>query len=323
MNGDTARLRQFLTPRDDGWRCSMMSPYQRLARQMQDISGDGGVLKKLLKDGTGQMVPRNASVSVLFSGFLEYSDQPFTTNVNMRKPRMMKLGEDITLLGLQIALLTMKQGEFSRFLFHPKYAYGELGCPPVIPPSATLLFEVHLLEFLDSAEVDEFFDLSQGEQQNVPFSKMLKVIDVQRLFGNKLFKNKNYEDAKYRYKQAVTVLLDHKISCELEQHKVDRRKLLLFLNLSVTYLRLICPTKALRYGKMALTIDARNAKALFRCGQASLDLGDIESAKNFLIMAQTEKPFDPDINALLKNVVSCHREYAEKEKEMCVRMFPK
>ncbi|XP_051786527.1 inactive peptidyl-prolyl cis-trans isomerase FKBP6 isoform X2 [Erpetoichthys calabaricus] len=296
MNGDTARLRQFLTPRDDGWRCSMMSPYQRLARQMQDISGDGGVLKKLLKDGTGQMVPRNASVSVLFSGFLEYSDQPFTTNVNMRKPRMMKLGEDITLLGLQIALLTMKQGEFSRFLFHPKYAYGELGCPPVIPPSATLLFEVHLLEFLDSAEIDEFFDLSQGEQQNVPFSKMLK---------------------------AVTVLLDHKISCELEQHKVDRRKLLLFLNLSVTYLRLICPTKALRYGKMALTIDARNAKALFRCGQASLDLGDIESAKNFLIMAQTEKPFDPDINALLKNVVSCHREYAEKEKEMCVRMFPK
>lgn len=54
----------------------------------------------------------------------------------------------------------MKKGEFSRFLFKPKYAYGDLGCPPHIPPLATVLYEVQVLDFLDSAQVDEFMDLS-------------------------------------------------------------------------------------------------------------------------------------------------------------------
>lgn len=67
---------------------------------------------------------------------------------------------DLTLYGLELGLLTMKKGEFSRFLFLPKYAYGEFGCPPLIPPSATVLYEVQILDYLDSAEVDEFFALT-------------------------------------------------------------------------------------------------------------------------------------------------------------------
>lgn len=67
---------------------------------------------------------------------------------------------DVTLYGLELGLLTMKKGEFSRFLFKPKYAYGDLGCPPHIPPLATVLYEVQVLDFLDSAQVDEFLDLS-------------------------------------------------------------------------------------------------------------------------------------------------------------------
>lgn len=67
---------------------------------------------------------------------------------------------DVTLYGLELGLLTMKKGEFSRFLFKPKYAYGDLGCPPHIPPLATVLYEVHVLDFLDSAQVDEFMDLT-------------------------------------------------------------------------------------------------------------------------------------------------------------------
>ncbi len=67
---------------------------------------------------------------------------------------------DVTLYGLELGLLTMKKGEFSRFLFKPKYAYGDLGCPPHIPPLATVLYEVQVLDFLDSVQVDEFMDLS-------------------------------------------------------------------------------------------------------------------------------------------------------------------
>lgn len=63
----------------------------------------------------------------------------------------------MTLCGLELGILTMRKGEYSRFLFLPEYAYGAMGCPPLIPPVATVLYEVQVLDFLDSAQVDEFF----------------------------------------------------------------------------------------------------------------------------------------------------------------------
>lgn len=67
---------------------------------------------------------------------------------------------DMTMWGLDLGLRTMRRGEFSRFLLHPSYAFGEMGCPPLIPPCATVLYEVQVIDYLDSAQVDEFFALS-------------------------------------------------------------------------------------------------------------------------------------------------------------------
>lgn len=66
----------------------------------------------------------------------------------------------MTLAGLELGLLTMKKGEFSRFLLQPQYAYGEMGCPPFIPAAAAILYEVHILDYLDSGQVDEFIAMS-------------------------------------------------------------------------------------------------------------------------------------------------------------------
>ena len=67
---------------------------------------------------------------------------------------------DLTLVGLEVGVLTMQKGEFSRFLFQPRYAYGDTGCPPFIPPSAVVLYEVEIIDYLDSAKVDDFIELS-------------------------------------------------------------------------------------------------------------------------------------------------------------------
>ena len=61
---------------------------------------------------------------------------------------------------MELGLLSMRKGELARFLFKPTYAYGPLGCPPLIPPNATVLFEIELIDFLDSAESDKFCALS-------------------------------------------------------------------------------------------------------------------------------------------------------------------
>ncbi|XP_068825394.1 inactive peptidyl-prolyl cis-trans isomerase FKBP6 isoform X3 [Capricornis sumatraensis] len=256
------------------------SPYQRLSQRMLDISGDRGVLKDVIREGAGELVTPDASVLVKYSGYLEHMDKPFDSNCFRKTPRLMKLGEDITLWGMELGLLSMRRGELARFLFKPTYAYGTLGCPPLIPPNTTVLFEIELLDFLDSAESDKFCALS-----------------------------------------AALLLLHRRTAAPEEQHLVETAKLLVFLNLSFTYLKLERPTMALRYGEQALIIDQKNAKALFRCGQACLLMTEYQKARDFLVRAQREQPFNHDINNELKKLASYYRVYMDKEREMCHRMF--
>ncbi|KAJ7996969.1 hypothetical protein DPEC_G00224040 [Dallia pectoralis] len=306
------QIRQYMDPR-----VRLRSPFLLMGQQMQDITGDGGVLKEVVQPGEGQPVPRNASVSIHFSGFLEYSDRPFETTSQLKYPRMMKLGRDVTLFGLELGVLTMKKGEFSRFLFLPEYAYGDMGSPPLIPPAATVLYEVQVLDFLDSAQVDEFFSLSEEEQNTVPLCTLLNVVDTQRSFGNRCFNQSRFEDAKDRYKQALTLLGNRKD----EEKSIAAALLPIYLNLSLTLLRLDRPIKALEYSQKALKIDHKNTKALFRCGQAYLELCDYEKAQDYLTLAQTNKPFDIDINNLLRKLAICYNDCLDKEKELCTKMF--
>ncbi|NXG75935.1 FKBP6 isomerase, partial [Baryphthengus martii] len=239
--------------------------------------------------------------TVKYSGYLENSDKPFCTNCKLKFPQLMKLGKDITLWGLEIGLLTMKKGEAARFIFTPKYAYGSMGCCPVIPPNATVTFEVELHGFLDSAESDTFFELMAEQQRTFPLQKVLKVADTERQFGNYLYCKRNFEAAKERYKRAFSIL--HRCpSSEAEQTQINASKLPVLLNLSLTYLKLECPARALAYGEKALEIDRRNAKALFRCGQACLYMTKYAEARDFLLRAQRVQPFNQDVNNELKKL---------------------
>nr|XP_016801711.1 inactive peptidyl-prolyl cis-trans isomerase FKBP6-like isoform X2 [Pan troglodytes] len=101
-----------------------------------------------------------SSILVKYSGYLEHLDRPFYSNYFRKTPRLMKLGEDITLWGMELGLLSMRRGQLARFLFKPNYAYGTPGSPPLIPPNTTVLFEIELLDFLDCAESDKFCALS-------------------------------------------------------------------------------------------------------------------------------------------------------------------
>ncbi|KAK2509860.1 hypothetical protein MC885_007242 [Smutsia gigantea] len=109
--------------------------------------------------------------------------------------------QDITLWGMELGLLSMQRGELARFLFKPTYAYGTLGCPPLIPANTTVLFEIELLDFLDSAESDKFYALSAEQQDEFPLQKVLKVAATEREFGNHLFHQNHFYDAKVRYKR--------------------------------------------------------------------------------------------------------------------------
>ena len=45
------------------------------------------------------------------------------------------------------AIANMKKGEVARVTCHPDYAYGSNGRPPLIPPNATLVFDIELIKW--------------------------------------------------------------------------------------------------------------------------------------------------------------------------------
>ncbi|XP_061560125.1 inactive peptidyl-prolyl cis-trans isomerase FKBP6 isoform X4 [Phycodurus eques] len=121
--------------------------------------------------------------------------------------------------------------------------------------------------------------------------------------------------------QAVVLLGNRAKHSDGEQEDVRAALLPLYLNLSFAALRLENPKKALKYAKIALDIDCTSTKALYRCAQAHVELRDYESAHGCLVKVQARKPFDGDVNNLLKTVTMCYKDNLDKEKDLYAKMF--
>ena len=107
------------------------------------VTADGKVTKVITKPGYGIKPRRNQLVTVHYTGTL-LNGEVFDSSVD-RKPFMFTIGKGV-ISGWNHALMSMKLGEKATFTIAPEYAYGPRGCPPAIPPDATLKFEIELIK---------------------------------------------------------------------------------------------------------------------------------------------------------------------------------
>lgn len=83
---------------------------------------------------------------VHYSAFLKDEVEPFDSSVSRGKHCLLKVGHDENgVSGLLVGLKSMRKNEVAQFLLSPSYAYGELGCPPRIPPNS---FSILLFAFI-------------------------------------------------------------------------------------------------------------------------------------------------------------------------------
>ena len=98
-----------------------------------------------LRIGTGAVPTRNDRVRVHYVGRL-MNGRKFDSSYDRGQPT--EFGVTSVIKGWTEALTTMKVGGKRKLVIPPDLAYGARGYPPVIPRSATLLFEVELLDIV-------------------------------------------------------------------------------------------------------------------------------------------------------------------------------
>ncbi|MEE2907958.1 MAG: peptidylprolyl isomerase [Planctomycetota bacterium] len=100
----------------------------------------------VLEQGSGA-TPNNYEdrVTVHYSGYL-LDGTKFDSSVDRGQPATFALGQVIE--GWTLGVGQMKVGEKKKLFIPAKLAYKEQGRPPVIPPNATLVFDVELIEVI-------------------------------------------------------------------------------------------------------------------------------------------------------------------------------
>ena len=103
-----------------------------------------GVTKEILKKGTGP-APKSGQIVVVHYVGKFTTGKKFDSSRDRGQPFKFTLGAGQVIRGWDEGVATMRVGEKARFTITPDYAYGSRGAGDVIPPNATLVFEVELL----------------------------------------------------------------------------------------------------------------------------------------------------------------------------------
>jgi len=102
-----------------------------------------------LSVGKGEVAKAGDQVSVQYTGWLQKPDgskgQKFDSSKDRNQPFQFGLGQGQVIKGWDEGVQGMKVGGERELIIPPNLGYGAAGAGGVIPPNATLIFDVELL----------------------------------------------------------------------------------------------------------------------------------------------------------------------------------
>jgi len=114
--------------------------------QYQGVTDTSGVLKiEDVKAGVGRAAENGEIAIVHYTGTLE-SGEKFDSSFDRNQPFQFTIGAGQVIKGWDQGILGMKEGGIRKLIIPSHLGYGRQGYPKIIPPNATLHFEIQLLE---------------------------------------------------------------------------------------------------------------------------------------------------------------------------------
>ncbi|MGF1676493.1 MAG: FKBP-type peptidyl-prolyl cis-trans isomerase [Rivularia sp. (in: cyanobacteria)] len=108
------------------------------------VTTPSGLKYEVLEEGTGATPKSGQTVSVHYTGTLEDGTK-FDSSRDRGQPFQFQIGQGQVIKGWDEGLSTMKVGDRRKLTIPPELGYGSRGAGGVIPPNATLIFDVELL----------------------------------------------------------------------------------------------------------------------------------------------------------------------------------
>ena len=106
---------------------------------------ESGLRYKMIQKGNGKKAENGKTVSVHYSGSLE-NGKVFDSSYTRKKPIEFPLGQGNVIEGWDEGIALLQVGDKARFVIPSHLGYGSRGAGGVIPPNATLVFDVELMD---------------------------------------------------------------------------------------------------------------------------------------------------------------------------------
>ncbi len=106
---------------------------------------ESGLRYKMIQKGSGKKAEKGKLVSVHYEGSLE-NGKVFDSSYPRKKPIEFPLGKGHVIEGWDEGIALLQVGDKARFVIPSYLGYGASGAGGVIPPNATLIFDVELMD---------------------------------------------------------------------------------------------------------------------------------------------------------------------------------